>query len=353
MYVYVIAYIALLLISFFEFFEDSVNNLYIQRLMLILIMSLLIILSGIRYQVGTDFNSYLTIFRRVESMAGNAPYNYLESGFKLVIIFFRGLNFPPFFLFFVFSVISYAFLGKGIIRTSKLPFLSLFVYFLVFMIGYLFNVLRQGIAMSIFIYLLPDIKEKKLFKVVMFTLIAMSMHNIGIFILIGYFIYHISIKNGVFIGLTLSSIVYYLNSSKFIGFFIFVLPGELQGKMVSYMERFPGSVDLTSYLLRLIIIGLFLFYFEKLEKEDGFKGIFNIYFFGFLFYTLFSFQVQAATRINMFFRILEIVLFPYLIIISNNKVYKTIMFFIIIAIASSIFFKDLTRPANNPFQFFW
>lgn len=353
MYIYIIAYIVLLCVAFYEFFEDRINNHYLKLFLFIFVLMYLVILSGTRYEVGADFNSYLTIFNNVDSLSESSAYSSLEPGFKLIIIFFKALNFPPYFLFFVFSAILFSFLGVGLKRTSKLPFLSLFIFFSIFWIGYVFNVLRQGIAMSIFIYAISDIKDKKFKKVLFISLLASTIHFTGIFIIFSYFLYHFSFKRTTYITLLVGAIIYYLNSSRFFGLATLVLPSGLENRLIDYMSRFPGGVDFTSYLLRLIIIGFFLWFYNSLKEKKGFKGIFNIYFFGFLLYTLASFQIQAATRVNMFFRILEILLFPYLILIKKDKPQKIIMFWIVVAIASVLFLSDLSHPDNFPFQFFW
>lgn len=181
----------------------------------------------------------------------------------------------------------------------------------------------------------------------------MAFHSTGIFILLSYFIYNINVKKSVYYLSTIISIIYFFNATKMYYLIGNILPPFIESKMISYMERFPGGVDFTSYLLRLIILFLFLFLLNKLDDNKDFIGVFNIYFFGFLLYTLFSFQGQAATRLNMFFRILEIILFPYLITYNCRKWNKFIMFGIIISISSVVFLSDLGRSANFPFQFFW
>lgn len=353
MYIYITAYIILLCVAFFEFFEDRINNRYLNAFLFISILLYLVLLSGTRYEVGADFSSYLNIFNNVDSLTESSAYSSLEPGFKLIIIFFKSINFPPYFLFFVFSTILFSFLGRGIKRTSKLPFLSLFVFFLIFWIGYVFNVLRQGIVMAMFIYVIEDIKNKKFHKVLFVSLLATTIHFTGLFIIISYFLYHFTVKRSVYITLVAGSIIYYLNSAKFFELIAVILPAGLENKLIDYMSRFPGGVGVTSYLLRIIIIGLFLYFYNSLKKEENFKGLFNIYFFGFLVYTLLSFQVQAATRINMFFRILEILLFPYLVVIKKDKPQKIIMFWIIIAITTALFLSDLSHPDNFPYTFFW
>lgn len=353
MLVYTFSYIILLLISLFDVFDESLINEYLKEIMLFSLVFLLIILAGVRFEIGMDFSAYYNFFQRVDSMDGNASYNYLEPGFRLIIIFFKSISFHPYFLFFTYASIMYSFIFIGIKRLSPLPFLSLFVFFTIFMIGYVFNVMRQGIAMSILVYLIPDFKEKNIYKVLFMTFFAASIHSSGFFILICYLLYHFRIGKKVYILLTFISVTYFMVSVELSTLFIKFMPMSIQGKIVSYMDRFPGEVSLSSYVLRLIFIGVLFYYYDRLMKSGEYNGIVNIYFFGFFLYSLFSFQNMAAARLNMFFRILEIILIPLIVNMSKNKIEKTIVLSLFIAIATAIFLKDLQHPVNYPFQFYW
>lgn len=346
-------YLVLLSLSLAELFTDVFENRILKEMLFYLMIVFLIIIAGIRFEVGTDFTSYYNIFRRLDSIASDAAYNYLEFGFRLITVFFKSLGFSPYFLFIVFSTVMYIFLARGILKSSNSPFLTLFLFVLIFMIGYLFNVLRQGIAMSVLIYLIPDIKEKRYIKVVLFTILAASFHSTGYIILLCYVLFHFPLKFSLYIIGLLVSIIYYFNAEMFFYQVSRLLTPSMQHTMMSYVERFPGGVGLTSYLLRVIVIVSLLIFFNDLKEKDNFLGLFNIYFIGFLIYTLLSFQGQAATRVNMFFRISEILLLPYLLTVKDNPFFKLFMFIFVISIGTLIFGMDLTREANYPFQFYW
>lgn len=353
MLIYAIPYIFLLFVSLFDTFDDSFNNEYLKNILLLILVSILAVIAGIRFDIGMDFGAYHNFFERIDSLGSSAPYNYLEPGFRVVIIFIRSINLPPYSLFFFYGTLVYTFIFVGVRKISPLPFLSIFIFFTVFMIGYVFNVMRQGIAMSILIYVIPDIKDKKIVKVFFMALIAASFHQSGLFIILAFFLYQIKIQFRLIKWLTLFAVLYYSVSVQLSNVLIRLMPIGIQDKIYSYMERFPGEVSLSSYGLRLIILGILLVYYHKLKSIPEFEGVFNIYFFGFLIYTLFSFQDMAAARLNMFFRILEILLIPYAVSVNKDKINRVMLFSFVLAIVTSIFLKDLQHPINFPFQFFW
>lgn len=352
MHFYLITYLTLLVLSYIDVFRDDLKNSYTTEVLMILVIIIFAIFSGIRYRIGNDFIPYLNIFKDVESVY-LPPYKNIETGFKVVIVFFKSLNFPPYSLFLIFSVFLLCFVYRGISKNSQYKLFSLFLYFSIFYITYLFNVLRQGVAMAIFIYLLPDFKERNFSKVAVFTLIAASIHNSGIFIFISYFIYKFSFKRNFFIISTVLSIIYFFNNKILMDYFLIYTPDFLSDKLSTFIMKFGESVDLTSFLLRLIILTILIYYYNEISKLNGIKGIFNIYFFGFLVYVLFSFQGEFATRINMFFRILEVILLPSVLIAEKNKIIRYLAFLLIIAIASAIFYVTLRNPHNYPFNYFW
>lgn len=349
---YFISYITLLVLSLFEIFQSRIENKYFSRSLFLIVIGILAIFAGIRYQVGVDYNSYLSIFRHVYSIM-RPPYINIETGFKVIIVFFKSLGFPALSLFFVFSSVLLYFIQNGIEKTSRYKFFSLFLFFLIFYITYVFNVLRQGIVMSIFIYLIPDIKKNNHLKIFVFSLIAFTIHNSGMFIIISYFLYFFSLDKKTYIIMTFASLIYYFNNQKFISLIITVLPNVLSSKLTTFLTKFSGEVDLTSVLLRLIILILLMYYYNNLVQLKGYKGLFNIYFFGFVFYILFSFQDELATRINMFFRILEIILLPAIVMVEKDKIKKIFVFVLITLIATAIFLSTIRNPLNFPFNFYW
>lgn len=345
--VYLVCYITLFILAMKETLisKYSLRQTYLLCGLFIIAFSLI---AGIRYGIGKDYYSYQAIFHFVRNFS---DYNYLEPGFRFIISFVKLMGISEKFLFFIFAFISLFFLFIGIRKNSHSPVLSAFIFLLVFYIGYTFNAMRQGVVMSIFIFILDDIEKRKLKKVTFFTILGMTMHYSAVFILVGYFFNKIKITRKKYILMTILLFGIILTSNLWADIITGLAPGVVKAKLNLYSENFELGVDFISIMQRLLLLTPFLIYYPKLsENNEKFQGIFKLYFLGFVLYSIFSFQDTFATRVNMLFRILEIILLPYLLSININKFEKTMILFLIVCWATLTYLIELNYPFNYPFK---
>lgn len=348
MYPYVISIITLLLLSIKEVFGNKFPNT-IRNILFSIILITLSVLAGIRLNIGQDFANYSLIFNQINIYSDLAYM--IEPGFRLIIVIAKTIGFSEQGLFFLFALITYSFTIRGLIKINHYPIFSFFMFFLLFNIGYVYNVIRQGIAMSIFIFLITDILENKTLKVLIFSLIAGSIHSIGYIIILIFLLKNINFKRSTYIVLTMLNLAIVPISSVFSGVLTQLLPMSLQTKVYSFSSFFVESVDIIGVSQRLLVIIIMLFYFNKLRNKFGhyFDFLLFTYFLGFTIYCIFSFQGMFATRINMYFKITEILLYPSLLSINIKNVEKLLLFLIVLLIALSIFSIEVQSPANSPF----
>lgn len=342
--VYLFGYLILLLLSFKEIMIPLKRN---SPIFFVSIFTLLFsVVAGIRYGIGTDFFTYLSIFNNVNHYE---DYNYLEPGFRFIISTLKQFGFSGQSLFLVFALISLSFLFVGLKKTSQYPIFSSFLFMLTYYIGYVFNGVRQGLVMCVFIYLINDIEKRNFRKVLIFTLLGMSIHSSAIFIILAYFFYtlKVSIKHYFILGFI--SLVLFLFRNIWGNYIVNFMPSIVVSKLSIYTENFNSEVDALGIIQRTMILIPFFIYYSKLKAFSKFEGVFRIYFLGFIFYCLFSFQEMFATRINMMFRILEIILFPYLLKINIHKIEKLFLLLLIIIWATLIFITEMKNPMNYPY----
>jgi hypothetical protein len=347
MSVYLISYIFLLILNLKDITIKKSSYL-IEKYLLVFFLAIASVLAGIRFGVGRDFFNYMRIFRGIETAS---DYEHLEFGFRFLVSIFKAVGFSEQWLFFIFAFIAFAFLVKGILSLSKRPLLSVFIYWCVFYIGYVFNGLRQGIAMSIFIFLLKDIEQRNFRKILLFSVLAAAIHFSGIFIIVAYFAYNIKLSRKTYLALTFLMFLVLITNNYWMNTLISTLPSFLSSKVVRYQTRFETGLTLFNVLQRIALLSIFLTYYNDIVKKfKEFKGFFSIYYCGFIFYSIFSFQAMFATRINMFFRILEIVLIPYLIELKINRHQKLIILISIIIWSTLIYLSEFNNPSNYPFR---
>ncbi|MDQ0243675.1 hypothetical protein J2S09_001220 [Bacillus fengqiuensis] len=347
MYIYIIIYVFLFLLTLKEITVKKFKKLE-TRIILFILLLFFSIFSGIRYGIGRDYYTYLNIFRGLQTLN---DFEYLEPGFRLIISLIKRLGFPDISLFFIFAFISLFFLFKGINKNSNYPFLSVFIYTFVFFIGYTFNVMRQGIVMSLFVYLLSDIQQRNSKKVIFLSLLGMTIHYSAIFIIIGYYFYAVKISRKVYIIMTVILLAVIAVNDFLTSSILAIIPSFIETKISLYMENFQEGIDIAGILQRLLLLAPFIIFYHQLIKSDErFEGIFRLYYLGFIFYSLFSFQGLFATRINMFYRILEIILIPFLLKIKINKYVKLLILYIVIIWATVLYIQELRQPVNFPFR---
>src|SRR5690606_23909304 len=111
----------------------------------------------------------------------------LEYGFKIYLAILRTFTDSQFIFLIISTLICLMPLYIGLRRMSpNYAFFGLVLYFFVFYLNYPINVLRQGMAMGIFIYSIPFILERKSVQVFILALLAGSIHSTGYLILLVY-----------------------------------------------------------------------------------------------------------------------------------------------------------------------
>jgi hypothetical protein len=344
--VYLFSYLILFMLTL----KEVTVKRFTKRQTSILLLLFLLVFSlsaAIRYGVGKDYFNYLSIFQNINNFN---DFDYLEPGFRALVVILKNLGFTDNSLFFFFAFLSILLLILGIKKTSEYPILSLFIFFLVFYIGYIFNGMRQGVVMGLFVFLLKDIEERKFLKVLFFTILGMSIHSSASFILVGYFFVRLVLSRKNYIILTIILLGLVITNGLWTGFVIKIMPGFIESRIFSYMQNFDAEVDNIGLLQRVVILVPFLLYYPKLSSTNkSFEFLFKLYYLGFIFYSIFSFQDMFATRINMLFRVLEVILFPYLLTININKYEKALIFVVTIVWGGVILLTELNHPWNYPF----
>lgn len=296
----------------------------------------LILITGIRYFNGVDYGTYTSIFRGIGTIN---DYSYLEILFRIIVVFnnkFLNYNYN----FIMCSILNFIFLYFAL-KKIKYPFLGLFVYINLFWINYSFNGIRQGIAMNIFLLALFS----STLNFFILGLISIGFHKISIFIFfiskIIFMIKNIKINR---ITLTIISILFVAFSEKVVYFLSFYIP-----KLVNYSIKYKGF-SIKGLIFRVITIIIFLYFEKEIKKDYFYQKIFKLYIFSFLEYLLFFNSYMFGTRINMFFRIIEIILYSKIFCILKNKKKKLILILLLSIFWSSIYYKELISKYNSPYK---
>lgn len=260
-----------------------------------------ILFSGLRYQNGNDYLTYVDIVRNIEDHAW-----YIEPGFYY---FVKGLNLfphPEYLMFFLFSAATISLIAVGIndLRDRKFAFFCYIIMPGLFLNS--FHLIRQMLSVSIFFYVFSElIKYNNRGCYWLGMIIATAFHFTGILpFLVGYIVFKTSAKqfgkNGLIsnpVGGVIAKvdslsgkILRFTDRSKHLSvwliFFVllfsyvgsileiprFILPYFDGGKFEIYIDWKDEESK-----IKLIIFNMLTLFFAGSAKNDGQKEVYEIY----------------------------------------------------------------------------
>jgi hypothetical protein len=333
-------YLFILILSIIQTFTKK----FIPFLPIIIMCTMI---AGFRNEVGKDYISYKNIFEHIQSLQ---DYPLIEPGFKYLVLALKSFNLNYLWIFFIIGAISLFFYYRGIVQQTKYTYFAFFIFFNTYIVTAIYSGLRQGLVMGIFLFMLTSLYERKFLHVLISTVIAFSIHITGILILISYLVPKKIVipKKYIIIALLVSFLFLFIDVSKYLFDYF---PLYLQMKFVDYSEAFDEKINLIRVLQRVFLIIPFVYYYDLIvKKSDRLKYFFYIYLIGYFVYIVFSFNLAFATKINQFFRVLEIIMFPMLLELIKSKFNKSFLFILVVVWSTSILFLFITIPENYPYK---
>jgi len=307
-------------------------------------MLVLVGIASLRFETGTDFNAYLNFWNVATPLYDGIDYGYeyYEIGFRYATSFIKMFSEDSVLYFFSLSFISIYVFYLGAQKYYLSINLALFMYLCVFYLAYVFNGMGQAITMSIFVLSLNYFFEKKIIQIILITVLATLIHKSGLFIFLAYFLFRvfntIKIDYLYYIGIPIMFIVYKMH------LLILIFSNLFPDMVKVYTKIFSESTSLFQMITRFMIVSVLFYFYKKSPNNLFYKNVFLVYLIGFLLYIGFSDFNMLATRINMFFRITEILLFSNIIMYSKNLFTKNIIFLMIVVIYSYSYFTLVNNP---------
>jgi len=292
-----------------------------------------------RFGIGTDYFNYYTIYTR-------SPKNFnsltllkllfleVEPGFAFIIILFKSLNlsyvqFIAFCSFIPLTLIFYTIQKYSINKAF-----SLFLFIANYYIVYIESALRQGIAMSIFLYaILCFISTKRIIKYLFLILIGISFH---VSLIVALFIPIIlKFNKKLFLNkysVIILSIIAFAAGIVFFRSIVSIIP-----RANNYIG---GDNNYSAMILRSLNIILVLYIYKKVNNNLSQTEIslLKIYIFGNILY-FFVCPISLFSRLTEYFIFLEIILVPCMIKYLCKGKYFALAVYILLF--SFLFIKDI------------
>ncbi len=281
------------------------------------------IIFGMRYDVGVDHLGYLHGYLQKIHVGKNEPLFFLfaEIGWKLnwhYVLYFGLIAFTQVLFFF------YAFKNERYL----FPFLVFFLFTNGEWLN-LMNVIRQALAMCIWIFSIKYIEDKKLWRYLIWCVVATLIHKSAIVLIVFYPI----LRNGrdYFKSIPLQLIllgsafivkslfdVFLPNIESFINTYISILGADMYGRsynieglMNSYRESEGTGLV---YIFRIVLNVIVILFSKKLKLFYNSKRFNIIYFFFFIgLLTMYVFPVGfiSITRPFRYFYIFPSIMYAF------------------------------------------
>jgi hypothetical protein len=297
-----------------------VNIRKLQQAAYYFLLAFFILFAGTR-MIGFDYKTYSEIFSYASY--GNLGEVDIEIGWAFLSYVFSGPGFNIFLLFVALcSVLLY---GSFFKRYSPYVFLSLLIYYSSYFIVKEMGQMRQGLAIGLATLAFTVSIDKKIWKFIALFLVAFSIHYSAIVILPVYYLcnHHWKTKF-ILICIFLGMCFIFVDIGVVMTKVISILPiSGAQEKVASLLLSDVLSKKLglnSSTILRLVIMLLMLAYRRPLSaRYPFFEALIMLYFYGLMLYLVFNSLSEFAQRTSAYFRILEAVILPCILVLVRQR----------------------------------
>lgn len=335
---------------------------------IILVILFFSVIMGARYGVGTDFFNYLNIYNHDYLIEGE------EVGFGLIAGFLakNRVHFSWFFGLFAFLQISFLFYAFKNERYLY-PHLSFLLVFGAYFVP-LVNLIRQGLALAIFIFSIKFIEKREFWHYLFWISIASLFHKSAVLLFPLYFL----LKSGkdffssrVLQLFLIAAPMIVLTSMEFSQILKYlVMPLETLLDLLDYnqysveyllAERNLSKVGSGMGFILMLIIDLWIVFFSKRLKlfynSRRFMIFYNLYFIGVLSRIIFSFS-YILLRPFLYFTYIKMIVLAYLIhyLWRNIKLKGMLIFLTITLLLVTLHFVPFIvngEENNTLFEFYW
>lgn len=328
------------------------------KLISALIIIILVLIAGLRFEVGYDYDSYYRIYNEiptikdiirniniVDSIDIEKGYLTLNSIVKSI-----GGNFNL--LLIIMTIITLSILIISINRYSCYPMLSLLIYVSRFFFIRDMGQIRSSIACVIVLYSIKFIINKDLKNFIISIMIATSFHKVAIFGLLLYIINLKEYKNGnyIYTVLILSLVLNKLGiADGFINCIVGVIP-EYSDYMTSAYYTNSSNILNPVTIMQVTILLFMAHYYNVLnEKDKYYKVLINGYLISTSVLIFFSNYYTLAGRLSTLFATFEILIIPMIVKYLFGKKVRLKVYILAIIYCIVIFYLVFLKKSINAY----
>lgn len=323
----VIIYLLTIIISSYAFYLAGKSRQKITFIIsMVFAIGIPVFIAGVRYLVGTDYGTYIRAFELIR-FGQSVRWTGLEYGFVLLNVFLVRLGLSPQSIMFATSIIMMCFVSKALLKKREV--ISVGIGALTFMLLFYqssFNIIRMMIAVSIFLYNVSNIENRKLLKYLFFTVLAATFHisalvTIPLYWIFGFLGFEKSLFKRLLIYISAGLIVLYFNL--ILTWILSVLNFTALSYYANYIGDSGETIDLgikqVIIYLPILIPGAFMY--QKCKEQDKNFGIYySLVVIGVIVKGITTFNLTYVDRLAEYFIIAAVIVIPvYIQVFKKNR----------------------------------
>lgn len=240
--------------------------------------AMIVLLSGLRYMVGSDTIVYMEEFPYMPDVRGLASFDFSGSRYDILWICFcaicKSISPSFFFMQFVLAVIINAIVFWYLRTHTQYNFLSILFYFLLAFLYFNTEILRESLAVGVSLIALNSYYNKKWVHYYIYVLLAALFHISALFLIVLPFVSRIRI-NKYFI---LSLLLIVFSASLLWSLFyeniqhLFFVSDNIEGKANAYLDNDNYIYNVNGMIFSIftyVIIPLLFVLFKMIFVKDA------------------------------------------------------------------------------------
>lgn len=284
-------------------------------------LAVFIALAGFRYKVGGDTLAYMEYFKDIPFIWQLNKFNFSQAEYEPLWIFFSSLSKSIINDFTLFQILHAAFINIVIFRFIKqntvYRFTTILLYYLFFYAFFDMEIMRESIAVCIFILGYPYFKQKRWLKFYIYVLLAVLFHSSAIILCIFPFMRNLKFKPLPIILLGSVFVVIILIPDAFktlLTFFIF--DERVSSHFTMYSNIKLNIHGLFEMLLIYVLVPMFFIYLSRNKLPH--KSVFHELYFTYFFLAIISTGFSGFARFIDYLTPMMAIYFAILL----NKIYR-------------------------------
>lgn len=346
-----------LFLFLFSIIEIGVSKEFIKKILLFISFLGAVLIVGTRWETGTDWYPYLGFFQDSLRWQDVMEMWSIEKGYGTLNWLIRNItdNYSGFLV--IHAMLFYGLLLAGFSKITKYPQTAFMVYF-----GSNLGIVgsnRQLLALSIIVFSLPYIFNKRIKSYILAVIVAFSFHSTA-FLNAAYIFLNRYISNK-WIWLTLITALAIGISP--LPLQIFGLFGGLGDFFLNKTDMYISSADeikgltLGGVIKRLLFFTFFYLLRAKVARvTTHYNLLFNGYWLSIIIYLLFSSALPIMiNRGSLYFNIMECLLFVAVLEIFRNPIYKALYVMGLLMISVILMYQSIQAYPDlfDPYKSLW